>query len=103
MPGSHPRHHSTFSHYISLGLFLTLFLAFAVFDGFKEYRSSIQGFPGGSVIKNLPATAEDAGLNQEDPLEKEVGTCSSIFAWKTPWTQGAGWLRSMGSQRVEYN
>ena len=55
------------------------------------------------MIKNLPATAEDAGLNQEDPLEKEVGTCSSIFAWKTPWTQGAGWLRSMGSQRVEYN
>ena len=48
---------------ISLRLLLRLFLAFDVFDGFKEYWSSIQGFPGGSVIKNLPAKAGDAGSN----------------------------------------
>ena len=41
------------------------------------------GFPGGSVVKNLPAHARDArdagSLGQEDPLEKEMGTHSSIM------------------------
>ena len=43
-------------------------------------------FPGGSVVKNLPATQEPwvQSLGQEDTLEK--GTHSSILAWETPWT-----------------
>ena len=32
----------------------------------------------------------------EDRLEKEMATCSSILAWKTPWTEGPGRLQSMG-------
>ena len=35
----------------------------------------------------------------EDPLEKEMATHSSIFAWEIPWTEEPGGLQSMGSQR----
>ena len=39
-------------------------------------------------------------LGREDPLEKEMGTHSSILAWKTPWTEEPGRPQSMGLQRV---
>jgi len=39
-------------------------------------------------------------LGQEDPLEKEMATHSSILAWKIPWTEGPGGLQSTASQRV---
>ena len=42
-------------------------------------------------------------LGQEDPLEKEMATYSSILAWKTPWTEEPGGLQSMGSQRVGHD
>ena len=42
------------------------------------------GFPGGSLLKNLPANAEDArdagSLSWEDPLEEETAPHSSILA-----------------------
>ena len=62
-------------------------------------------FPGGSVVKHLPANVEDTGLilNWEDPLEKEMATHSSILAWKIPWTEQPGRLQSMGSQRVGHD
>ena len=41
-------------------------------------------------------------LDWEDPLQKEIATHSSIFAWKIPWTEEPGGLQSMGSQRVEH-
>ena len=41
-------------------------------------------------------------LGQEDPLEEEMATCSSILAWKSPWTEELGGLQSMGSQRVRH-
>ena len=46
------------------------------------------GFPGGSVVKNLPAKQEIQAwsLGHEDPLEKEMATHSSILVWKVPWT-----------------
>ena len=37
-------------------------------------------------------------LDQEDPLEKEMATHSSILAWEIPWTEEPGELQSMGSQ-----
>ena len=37
-------------------------------------------------------------LGQEDPLEEEMATCSSILAWKIPWAEEPGGLQSMGSQ-----
>ena len=47
------------------------------------------GFLGGSVVKNLPAKQETQvrSLDQEDPLEKEMATYSSILAWRIPWTE----------------
>ena len=42
-------------------------------------------------------------LGQEDLLEKEMATHSSILAWKIPWTEEPGGLQSMGSQRVRHN
>ena len=42
-------------------------------------------------------------LGQEDPLEKEMTIHSSILAWQISWTEEAGWLLSMGSQRVEHD
>ena len=38
---------------------------------------------------------------QEDPLEEEMATHSSIHAWRIPWTEEPGRLQSMGSQRVD--
>ena len=50
---------------------------------------NIFGFPGGSVIKNLPEMQETLAqpLGGEDPLEKEMVTHSSILAWKIIWTE----------------
>ena len=39
-------------------------------------------------------------LGQEDPLEKEMATHSSILAWEISWTEKPGGLYSMGLQRV---
>ena len=42
-------------------------------------------------------------LGQEDPLEKEMATHSSILAWRIPWTEEPGGLQSMGLQRVRHD
>ena len=42
-------------------------------------------------------------LGQEDLLEKEMATHSSLLAWKIPWAEEPGRLQSMGSQRVEHD
>ena len=57
-------------------------------------------FPSVSVVKNLPAKQEIRvqPLGQEDPLEKEMVTRSSILAWEIPWTEEPGGLQSTGSQ-----
>ena len=56
-------------------------------------------------VKNLPAVQETwvRSLGQEDPLEKEMATHSSILAWKISWTEKPGGLQSVGSQRVEHD
>ena len=57
------------------------------------------------MVKNLPANAGDAGLilGQEDPLEEEMETHSSILAWRIPWTEEPGGLQSLGSQKVGHD
>ena len=40
-------------------------------------------------------------LSQKDPLEKEMATHSSILAWRIPWTEEPGGLKSMGSQELD--
>ena len=56
-------------------------------------------------LKRLPPMRETQvqSLGQEDPLEKEMATHSSILAWRIPWTEEPGGLQSMGSQRVGHN
>ena len=56
-------------------------------------------------LKHLPAMRETwvRSLGQEDPLEKEMATHSSILAWRIPWTEEHGGLQSMGSQRVGHD
>ena len=56
-------------------------------------------------VKNLPAVWETwvGSLGQEDPLEKEMATHSSILAWNISWTQEPGGLQSMGSERVGHD
>ena len=46
------------------------------------------------MVKNLPAMQEPPvqSLGQEDPLEKEMATHSSILAWEISWTEEAGGL-----------
>ena len=48
----------------------------------------------GSVEKNPPASAEDLSSipDEEDPLEEEMATHSSILAWRIPWTEELGGL-----------
>ena len=62
-----------------------------------------KGFPGGSVVKNLPAMQEMLlwSLSWED-LEKHTATHSSILAQRIPWTEDPGRLQSIGPQRVRH-
>ena len=63
------------------------------------------GFPSGSVEKNLPEMQETQqescvwSLGQEDPLEKEMATDSSILLWEISWTEEPGGLQSLGLQK----
>ena len=57
------------------------------------------------MVKNPPAKQEMQvqSLGQEDSLEKEMATHSSIFDWEIPWTEESGGLQFMGSQRIGHN
>ena len=64
-------------------------------EGVKLGNSNgAEGFPGGSVVKNPLAVQEMrvGSLGQEDPLEEEMATHSSILAWEIPWTEEPGRL-----------
>ena len=55
------------------------------------------------TMKNLIATRETWvwSLGQEDPLEKEMATHSSILAWRIAWTEEPGRLQSMGVSELD--
>ena len=57
------------------------------------------------MVKRLPTMweARIQSVGREDLLEKAMTTHSSILAWKIPWTEAAGELQSMGSQRVRHD
>ena len=59
----------------------------------------------GLVVKNLPAKQETQvqSLGQEESLEKEMATHSSILAWEIPWTEEPDWLQSLVLQKVRRN
>ena len=65
----------------------------------KEFHCTPEAYQ----VKNTPAMQETEGtriqsLSQEGLLEEEMGTQSSILAWKIPWTKEPGGLQSMGPQ-----
>ena len=66
--------------------------------GFKLICASLVA----QVVKHLSTMQETwvRSLGREDPLEKEMANHSSTLAWKIPWTEEPGRLKSMGSQRV---
>ena len=61
------------------------------------------GFPVGSVPKNHLPIQETwvQPLSQEDPLEKEMATHSSILAWEIPWREEPGGIQSKGLQKLD--
>ena len=66
------------------------------------------GFLSGSTVKN-PSTIQEPhemciqSLGQEDALEEDTATHSSILAWRIPWTKEPDGLQSMSLQRVGHN
>ena len=55
------------------------------------------------LVKNQPTVQETRvpSLGQEDPLEKELATHSSILAWEIPWTEEPGRLQSMEPRELD--
>ena len=77
-----------------------IFLTGRFFCGGLSYTL---GFPGGSVVTNVPAMQElqvtrVQFLGGEDPLEDGMATHSSILAWRMLWTEEPGRVQSTGSQ-----
>ena len=67
------------------------------------FPHSSKASPIAQSVKNLPAMQETQirFLGQEDFLEKEMATHSSILAWRIPWIEEPRWLQSMGSQESD--
>ena len=66
------------------------------------------GFPGETVVENLPANAGDSGDASSVPGSKRSpgegnGNPLQYFAWEIPWTEELDGLQSMGLQRVRLN
>ena len=80
-----------------LGTSSSVFLFFRII--YIDFWASLRA----QLVKNLPAMQESQiqSLGREDPLEKEMATHSSIFAWRIPWTEEPGGLQSMGSQESD--
>ena len=72
---------------------------------YPSSKAQFQGFPGGSVVgkkkkHHLPMQEMWIRfLEQEDPLEKEMETHSSVLDWEIWKTEESGGLQSMGSQK----
>ena len=66
------------------------------------FTSEVRGFPGGSVVKNPPASAGVAGLIPGSGKCPGEGN-GNILAWRIPWKEGPGGLQSTRSQRVGYD
>ena len=57
------------------------------------------------MVKNLSAVLKTwvQSLGQEDPLDEEMATHSTVLAWRSPWTEEPGKLQSMGLHRVRHD
>ena len=91
-----PQPQSWYPHWDRKGKLLPLDLSFFLSP------SDIVGLPKWLSVKESVCPAEILvwSLGQEDPLEWEVATHSSILAWEIPWTEEPSGLQSTGDQRV---
>ena len=67
------------------------------------YMHKNNGLPWWLSSKEPTSQAGVRPLGQEDPLEEEMATHSSILGWEIPWTEEPGWPQSMGSQGVRHD
>ena len=91
-----------FNHLFHLWwLYLVFDYSIYYYELFISLRTSLVA----QMVKRLPTMQETwvQFLGQEDLLEKEMATHSSILAWKIPWTEEPGRLQPMGSQRVGHD
>ena len=73
-----------------------------VIDGANNCMgASLAAQPGRMCLQVQKTRVQSLG--QENPLEKEMATHSSILAWGIPWTEGPGGLQSMGSPGVGHD
>ena len=66
----------------------------------------ILSFPGGSVVKNLPAMQKMwvwSWVRKIPSRSSEMAPCSSILAWEIPWTEEPSGPQFIGLQRIGYN
>ena len=63
----------------------------------------LRWLPIAQMVENLPVMQETQvqSLGQEDPLEKEMATHSSILAWRIPWTEESDRLQSMDVKELD--
>ena len=78
----------------SNGKYVVIVILNLFFFFFSLLQLALAGFNDGSDDKESACNAGDQvqSLGQEDPLEKEMATRSSILAWKIPWTEESGGL-----------
>ena len=74
----------------------------SIFSG-TYYRRFPGAFLVAQMVKHLPTMRETwvRSLGRKDPLEKEMATHSSIFAWEIPWTEKPDELQSMWLQESD--
>ena len=79
------------NHFLSSYNLLFFFIKVYFYSLFKSFSAQ--------RLKRLPAIWETwvRSLGQEDPLEKDMATHSSILAWRIPWREEPGRLQSTGS------
>ena len=96
------QHHSSKASILRCSAFFIVQLSpLNIADHYIVPVTYIMDFPGGSMVKNLPAMQETwvQSLGQEDTLKKEMATHSRILAWEIPRTDKPGGLPSMGWQK----
>ena len=88
-----------------LEYFILEFLKHFPINAHDIYEIGIATSLVAQTVKHLPTMWETQvqTLGQDDLLEKEMATHSSVLAWKIPWTEKPGRLQSMGRQRVGHD
>ena len=107
-PGNPLRHYSTCQLILSCPTEMHLWSlkevnAYIKYTTYHVYRPTFLVFPHLYVLENLLAMQETQVwlLGQEDPLEKEMTTHSTILAWRIPWTEEPGGLHPWGLKELD--